>query len=628
MDKNTIIGFILIFALILGFNFLNRPSQEQLEAQRRERDSIAAVNEANRLAALDLEYQQLENELKRPTEVTDTTKALSMYGDFAYVSVGTDSFVTVESELLKLVFASRGGRLYSAELKDYKTWDKKPLILFEGDESMMDFTLLTNNNRVLQTKNLFFQPSVVLDADGNQVVTMRLPMDEDSYLDFVYTIPEDNYMIGFDIQAKNMQRYLDPSLQALDLKWQAKIRQQEKGRKFENRYATLNYKYATDNMVTMSDSRDKSEQAVGAVRWIAFKDQFFSTILIANQNFTSAQFESQEEAQDVRYLKKYRADANVVFDPTGREATNMHIFLGPNSYPVLNAYDKGLDRNQKLDLEKIIPLGWALFRWISVYLIIPVFNWFGSFIASYGLIILLLTLVIKLIILPFTFKSYMSTAKMRVLKPQIDEINAKIPADKAMERQQTTMNLYRKVGVSPMSGCLPMLLQMPFLFAMFSFFPTAIELRQQSFLWAHDLSTYDAIVSWSTYIPIITPYFGNHISLFCLLMTITNIIYTKVNMANQAQQSMPGMNMVMYLMPLMFLFMFNSYASGLTYYYLLSILITIGQTYLFRLFVNEDKLLKELEARKGKPAKKSGFMKRLEDAQRMQMEQAKKGKRK
>ena len=331
MDKNTIIGFILIFALILGFNFLNRPSQEQLEAQRRERDSIAAVNEANRLAALDLEYQQLENELKRPTEVTDTTKALSMYGDFAYVSVGTDSFVTVESELLKLVFASRGGRLYSAELKDYKTWDKKPLILFEGDESMMDFTLLTNNNRVLQTKNLFFQPSVVLDADGNQVVTMRLPMDEDSYLDFVYTIPEDNYMIGFDIQAKNMQRYLDPSLQALDLKWQAKIRQQEKGRKFENRYATLNYKYATDNMVTMSDSRDKSGQAVGAVRWIAFKDQFFSTILIANQNFTSAQFESQEEAQDVRYLKKYRADANVVFDPTGREATNMHIFLGPNS---------------------------------------------------------------------------------------------------------------------------------------------------------------------------------------------------------------------------------------------------------------------------------------------------------
>ena len=551
-----------------------------------------------------------------------------MYGDFAYVSVGTDSFVTVESELLKLVFASRGGRLYSAELKDYKTWDKKPLILFEGDESMMDFTLLTNNNRVLQTKNLFFQPSVVLDADGNQVVTMRLPMDEDSYLDFVYTIPEDNYMIGFDIQAKNMQRYLDPSLQALDLKWQAKIRQQEKGRKFENRYATLNYKYATDNMVTMSDSRDKSEQAVGAVRWIAFKDQFFSTILIANQNFTSAQFESQEEAQDVRYLKKYRADANVVFDPTGREATNMHIFLGPNSYPVLNAYDKGLDRNQKLDLEKIIPLGWALFRWISVYLIIPVFNWFGSFIASYGLIILLLTLVIKLIILPFTFKSYMSTAKMRVLKPQIDEINAKIPADKAMGRQQTTMNLYRKVVVSPMSGCLHMLLQMPFLFAMFSFFPTAIELRQQIFLWAHDLSTYDAIVSWSTYIPIITPYFGNHISLFCLLMTITKIIYTKVNMANQAQQSMPGMNMVMYLMPLMFLFMFNSYASGLTYYYLLSILITIGQTYLFRLFVNEDKLLKELEARKGKPAKKSGFMKRLEDAQRMQMEQAKKGKRK
>jgi YidC/Oxa1 family membrane protein insertase len=285
----------------------------------------------------------------------------------------------------------------------------------------------------------------------------------------------------------------------------------------------------------------------------------------------------------------------------------------------LSQYDKGVEGDQKLGLQEIIPLGWSLFRWVSRFLIIPMFNFFGTFIANYGIIILLMTIVIKLILLPFTYKSYMSTAKMRVLKPQIDEINAKIPADKAMERQQATMALYKRVGVSPMSGCLPMLLQMPILFAMFSFFPAAIELRQESFLWAQDLSSYDAIFSWDAYIPLITPYFGNHISLFCLLMTITNVVYTKLNMANQmGGQQMAAMKWMMYLMPFMFMFMFNDYASGLSYYYFISLLITIGQTYLFRLFVDEEKLLKKLEAKKQKPAKKSGFMARLEEAQRQQ----------
>ena len=249
------------------------------------------------------------------------------------------------------------------------------------------------------------------------------------------------------------------------------------------------------------------------------------------------------------------------------------------------------------------------------------FNFFGRFISNYGIIILLMTIVIKLILLPLTFKSYMSSAKMRVLRPQIEEINARIPAEKAMERNQATMALYQKAGINPMGGCLPLLLQMPILFAMFSFFPTAIELRQQSFLWADDLSSYDAIVSWDTYIPFISSTFGNHISLFCLLMTVTNLIYTKVNMASQPSGGqMAGMNIVMYLMPIMFLFIFNNYASGLSYYYFVSLLITIGQTYLFRLFVDEKKLLKKIEAAKAKPKKKSGFMARLEAAQKAQQE--------
>jgi YidC/Oxa1 family membrane protein insertase len=268
-------------------------------------------------------------------------------------------------------------------------------------------------------------------------------------------------------------------------------------------------------------------------------------------------------------------------------------------------------------------MGWSLFRWISTCVIIPVFNFLSKYIASYGIIILLLTIIIKLVILPFTFKSYMSSAKMRVLRPQIEEINARIPAEKAMERQQATMALYQKVGVSPMSGCLPMLFQMPILFAMFSFFPTAFELRGQSFLWADDLSSYDAILSWDMYIPLITPFFGNHISLFCLLMTVTNIIYTKINMANTGAADQPGAGMMkwmMYLMPIMFMFMFNNYASGLSYYYFVSLLITIIQTYLFRLFVDDKKVLAQLEKNKAKPQKKSAFMQRLEEAQKAQQQ--------
>jgi YidC/Oxa1 family membrane protein insertase len=406
---------------------------------------------------------------------------------------------------------------------------------------------------------------------------------------------------------------------ALEMRWNQRIRQQEKGRKFESRYATLNFRYTADDMEQLSESKNDAEKPAGKVRWIAFKDQFFSTIFIAENSFTSTTLESVVENEKSKYLKNYTAETAVTFDPKGSEATKFRIFIGPNQYKILSQYDKGVDSDQRLGLQQIIPLGWSLFRWVSRFIIIPMFNFFGTFISNYGIIILLMTIVIKLILLPFTYKSYMSTAKMRVLKPQIDEINAKIPADKAMERQQATMALYKRVGVSPMSGCLPMLLQMPILFAMFSFFPAAIELRQQSFLWAQDLSSYDAIFSWDAYIPLITPYFGNHISLFCLLMTITNVVYTKLNMANQmGGQQMAAMKWMMYLMPFMFMFMFNDYASGLSYYYFISLLITIGQTYLFRLFVDEEKLLKKLEAKKQKPAKKSGFMARLEEAQRQQ----------
>lgn len=626
MDKNTIIGLLLILAVIFGFNYFNRPSKEEVALMKHRQDSLALVQQqraAEQQAALNLLKQQPQASVAEIVG-NDTTKAQLTYGQFAANAMGEKEIVTIENDVFKLRFSTQGGGVESVELKEYARYDSLPIILFDGKESVLDLTLSTTSNRVINTRNLYFKPLIKTLEDKTQILTMRLAVNEDSYLDYVYTIAPDNYMMNFDIVAHQMQNYLDVRNHSVDVSWKAKIRQQEKGRVFEDRYARMYYKFASDGSVeSLNNTKDDEEQPVGRIKWVAFKDQFFSSILIADSNMESVNLKSVKEEEESGYLKDYSLSASLPLDPTGSEATKLRFYFGPNQFNTLNAYDKGLKKDEELNMSEIIPLGsFFLIRWVNRFMVIPMFNLFGSFIGNYGLIILLMTLVIKLVLLPFTYKSYMSTAKMRVLKPQIDEINAKIPKEKAMERQQATMALYKKVGVSPMGGCLPMMLQMPILFAMFRFFPTAIELRQQGFLWATDLSSYDAILTWSTQIPIISSVFGNHLSLFCLLMTVTNIIYTRINMKNNpSNQQMAGMSMIMYLMPLMFLFMFNNYAAGLSYYYFISLLITIGQTYLFRLFVNDDKLLAQLEAKKGKKKgtkKKSGFMARLEDAQRRQ----------
>lgn len=626
MDKNTIIGLLLILAVIFGFNYFNRPSQEEMALMKHRQDSLALVQQqraAEQQAALNLLEQQPQASVAEMIG-NDTTKAQLTYGQFAANAMGEKEIVTIENSVFKLRFSTQGGGVESVELKEYSRYDSLPIILFDGKESVLDLTLSTASNRVINTRNLYFKPLIKTLEDKTQILTMRLAVSETSYLDYVYTIAPDDYMLNFDIVAHDMQNYLDVRNRNVDVSWQAKIRQQEKGRVFEDRYARMYYKFASDGSVeSLNNTKDDEEQPVGRIKWVAFKDQFFSSILIADSNMESVNLKSVKEEEESGYLKDYSLTASLPLDVTGAEATKLRFYFGPNQFNTLNAYDKGLKKDEELNMSEIIPLGsFFLIRWVNRFMVIPMFNLFGSFIGNYGLIILLMTLVIKLVLLPFTYKSYMSTAKMRVLKPQIDEINAKIPKEKAMERQQATMALYKKVGVSPMGGCLPMMLQMPILFAMFRFFPTAIELRQQSFLWATDLSSYDAILTWSTHIPIISSVFGNHLSLFCLLMTVTNIIYTRINMKNNpSNQQMAGMSMIMYLMPLMFLFMFNNYAAGLSYYYFISLLITIGQTYLFRLFVNDDKLLAQLEANKGKKKgtkKKSGFMARLEEAQRRQ----------
>lgn len=453
---------------------------------------------------------------------------------------------------------------------------------------------------------------------------MRASVGADQYIDFVYSVTPDNYMITFDIQAKGLGSVLAPNTRSLDMFWYEKLKQQEKGRKFEQRYANINYKLKGDDAVeTLSESKNDTKEVEGKVQWIGFTDQFFSTIWISEQGFSSVALKSSVLDKSVDYLKEYESAGEVSFDPSGAEATKFSIYLGPNHYPTLRSFDNDRYTEDQLHLDRVIPLGWGIFRWINKWLVIPVFNFLDNYIGSYGIIILLLTIFIKMILFPFTYKSYKSTAKMRVLRPQVEEINKKFPGqENAMERQRATMDLYSRVGASPMGGCLPMLLQMPILFAMFSFFPASIELRQKSFLWAPDLSSYDAVISWNEQIPFISTYFGNHLSLFCLLMTITNIVYTKFNMdqTNTGQEQMPGMKAMMYIMPLMFLFIFNEYAAGLSYYYFISTLITIIQTLAFRKFINEDKILAQLHANAKKPKKKSGFMARLEEAQRQQQQ--------
>lgn len=629
MDKNTLIGFLLIGVVLFAFSWFNQPTPEQVEAQRRYQDSIAKIEYTKQLELQNQENataQTTANDFIEAGDSAQLARLQSTYGAFAGAMQGTNDYVTLENDLVEVRISTKGGRVSYARLKEYDTYDGRPLVLFEENESKFDWTLVTSSNRVVNTSDMYF--TAVRGNDPN-TVTMRLPAGEGSSLDFTYTLSPDDYMLDYSIRAVGLNGILAPSTNALDLMWEQDLRQQEQGRKFEDRYAALYYKYVADDVDHLSEGSNDSEKISNRLKWIGYKDMFFSTVLIGEgEGFEATTLDSKLVTAD-GYLKRYKTLTSVPFDLQGRESTDLKFFFGPNKYALLKSYDKGIASADQLDLERMISLGASVFRWVNQYFIIPIFDFLGRIFSNYGLIIFLLTLVVKIVIFPLTYKSYMSSAKMRVLRPQVEEINEKFPGqDKAMERQKATMELYSRAGASPMSGCVPMLLQMPILIALFMFFPSAIELRHESFLWANDLSTYDAIISWDTYIPIVTPYFGNHISLFCLLMAITNIIYTKYNMemTNTGQQQMPGMKMMMYFMPVMMLVFFNQYASGLTYYYFISTLMTIIQTIAFRFFINEDKLLAKLEANKKKPMKKSGFMKRLEEAQKTQEQQLNKQK--
>lgn len=627
MDKNTITGFVLIGVVLFAFSWFNRPTPEQIEAQRHYQDSLAQIELAQQMELAQKEQQaaMLQDSINNLPDSVRMQNMRQRFGDFAQAMTGEERQTTIENEVLELRVSNKGGRIVYARLKEYDDYQGQPLVLFDEQNSELNFSLVTADNRVVNTSELYFTPV----QQGKEGLTMRLAVGEAGYLDFVYTLTPNDYRVGFSIKGTGLNGLLSPNTRALDMVWTQDIRQQEKGRSFEERYVSLNYKLVADDAERLSETRDDSKQIANRLRWIGFKDMFFSSVLIAKgEGFSESTLDSKMIAVG-NVLKRFKATTAVPFDLQGREATELTYFFGPNKFALLKELDEGEPEGAEWELEKLVPLGWGIFRWVNQYFIIPLFDFLGGFISNYGLLIFLLTVIVKLILFPLTYKSYISSAKMRVLRPQVEEINAKYPGqEQALERQKATMELYSRAGASPMSGCLPMLLQMPILIALFMFFPSAIELRHQSFLWANDLSTYDAIVSWEANIPLISSYFGNHISLFCLLMTITNIVYTKFNMemTNTGQQQMPGMQAMMYLMPLMFLVFFNQYASGLTYYYFISTLITILQTIFFRFTIDEEKLLAKLEANKRKPMKRSGFMKRLEEMQKMQEEQLRKQK--
>ena len=609
MDKNTWIGFLLIAAIIVGFTMLNRPSKEELAERQRVQDSIRVAQQA--LA----EAQRISDSI---TLSMDTARAAAQ--EKAEESKPEEQWITLQNEHLRLTLSSYGGAIQRAELLDYHASGDtvNPLCLFRADESAFGFTLITINNRILHTSNLIFTP--VETGDPRKAI-MRLPgTSEDAWLDFVYELSDD-YMVHLALVPHNLQNELAQNVNSLELQWRQLIPQHEQGRKFEERYAQLQYMLTGGEMEKLSESKDASEKESARVKWIGYKDQFFSSVLIADDAFSSSVFTSTIQSKYSGYIKEYTTQTSVPFDLNGRTETGFRFYLGPNHYHTLKAYDDGVAREERLRLNKLVPLGWKIVSWINTALVIPMFDLFTGWGLHIGIVILLMTIVIKLIILPFVFVSYKSSAKMRALRPQIEAINEKFPAEKMQERQQATMELYRQAGVNPMSGCLPMLFQFPVLMAMFWFLPTAIELRGKSLWWADDLSTYDAVFHWGFNIPLL----GDHLSLFCLLMTVANFGYTFITMQSQATDpNMKFMKYMMYAMPLMFLFIFNDYAAGLSYYYLLSLFITILQTMIFRWALDDEKMLKEMEENKKKKAgkKKSGFMERLEAMQREQQKLA------
>ena len=647
MDKNTISGIALIFIIFIFFSWWNSPSEEEQMNMDHKRDSIAQVIQIQRITdsirntvqmnSNNFQEQEIEvAENNQEEALTETTQDIKdKYGVFANSTIGEQKFIEIESDVLKLKFSNKGGRIYEAELKNFVTNDSLPLVLFKGDTARFGF-VFNAANRLINTQDHYYkafvngrelgsQTKITISGDENVNIAYRLYADSaegfnlDEYIEFSYTLTANDYMFDFDIHFQGLENIIDNRTGSVEFNWMQNLRTQEQ---IVDKYngSGIYYKYSQDKVDNLSENKDGKESLKGRLAWISFKQRFFTSTLISKSQFLSANVEQIHlQSKDPKYQITMSTDVGLIVDNMKDYTVGMQMYLGPNEFRRLESYN--------MDLDHQIPIGWGFFllAWINKYIVINVFHILGGLGWNYGIVILVLTILLKLFLFPIAYKTYLSSAKMRVLKPEIDVINEKFKDKDAVKKQQATMDLYKKAGVNPMAGCLPMLLQMPILFAMFRFFPASIELRQKAFLWAHDLSTYDSIWTFPNGFDI--PFYGDHISLFTLLMTVSTIMYTKVNndMMGSSTQQMPGMKYMMYLMPVMFLGIFNNYAAGLSYYYFLANIITFGQMFLIRKTIDEKKIHAQLQANKLKPAKKkSGFQKRLEEMSKQQQQGKKK----
>ena len=617
MDKNTITGFILIALVVIGFSWYSQPSKEELEAMARQ-DSIAAVEQ----------QKQAEAE-KKAEEVVASPATPDSSSLFFSQSNGEGERILLQNNKVKIGINSKGAVVEDAEIIGYKSRRRDGDVVILGKEdASMKLTL------PLKQENLCLTDLVFNIAEKTDSSVVFVAEQEGKQLQVSYTLRPNAYMLDMDIASQGLEGMAMPGETALLLDWKATVLQQEKGRDFENRYSSLTYKRQGKGVKKLSEMKDDSKEPEEALEWIAFKNQFFSAVLIADKPMTKASLSStQADEKDADYLKEYEASAQIPFDVTGKESTHLQMYLGPNDFHILKAHSKMTAYGADADLDELVYLGWWIFRFINRWSILYIFDWLKAMGLSMGIVLLLLTIIIKVLVFPTQKKSYLSSAKMRVLKPKLDEIGKQYPnPDQAMQKQQAMMQVYSQYGVSPMGGCLPMLIQMPIWIAMFNFIPNAIDLRGESFLWASDLSAYDDPIRWGTSLPLI----GNHLSLFCILFSATNLINTWISMRQQQNQftgeqaqQMKMMQWMMYLMPLMFFFWFNNYSSGLSYFYFISGLLNIVTMWYLRWKTDDKKLLAGLEAyreqHKNDPKKVSGLQARLEALQKMQEQQ--KGKR-
>ena len=629
MNKDTIIGFVLIALVLIGFSWYNQPSAEEIEAARKQ-DSIAAAIKDN--AVKQQKVDEAERKAQAEAAITDDSTAI-----FYAALKGTNQPVILKNDKVELTFSTKGGTISKAVIKGYEDRDNKmDVTLFDEKTQQMNFMLAGKSENII-TQDLYFTPSNVSDS----TVTMTAQTGNGGSLVLDYTLGKD-YLLHFSLQVKGLNGIFAPNYKEMDIEWTDLARQQEKGFTFENRYSTLTYKECKGGTDYLSETSEKIDEKIEkSLDWVAFKNQFFSAALIAKDDFAAnSLMTSIPQEKGSGYLKQFCAKMKTAFDPSGVRPSEFEMYLGPNDFRLIKDVEEQSTFGKDLDMEQLVYLGWPLFRYINRFFTIYVFDWLTSWGFSMGIVLILITLLLKAITFPMVKKSYMSSAKMRVLKPKLDEATKQYdkPEDQ-MKKQQAMMQMYSQYGVSPLSGCLPMLIQMPIWIAMFNFVPNAIQLRRQSFLWIDDLSTYDPFVEWGTHIWGI----GDHLSLTCILFCVANILYSYMTMRQQRDQmvgqqaeQMKMMQWMMYLMPLFMFYLLNDYSSGLNFYYFISLFLSAAIMWTLRKTTNDKKLLAILEANyqknKNNPTKKtSGLAARLEamqkqaeEMQRQRMNQQKK----